>query len=147
MCRKGVDYSNFQAITSGSTISNSQVFIHFVNNLCYFPPEVKMCTVSKNTLSHSSRSLLLHLHPFLKQHPLIMIMKSHSQRERWIVKYLLPFPLQAELNEESIRVRWLEQSKGVREKGRIFSSTCGTRTVQPLALLASTLPKEVASGS
>ena len=31
--------------------------------------------------------------------------KSGSRRESWIVRYLLPIPRQAELNEESVRVR------------------------------------------
>ena len=48
-----------------------------------------------------------------------------------MVRYLLPIPRQAELNEESeVRTErvWLQHSKGVREKGkedRKFSSTCG----------------------
>ena len=31
--------------------------------------------------------------------------KSGSRRESWIVRYLLPIPRQAELNEEYVRVR------------------------------------------
>ena len=67
--------------------------------------------------------------------------KSSSQRESWIVRYLLLILGPAELNEESVRVRkGCGYIEGVREKGKKIELHLWDSNPRPLAFWTSILP-------